>query len=524
MAQRMVSSLRKFQSFSAEKSGQVPQQALQILMTPLLDLVENLQQAALSRDRKKRASQGKAASKSEPSASGREQHHAESAGIATAASSSGESLEIRESSNYKWDVLAQDARVGMKLDDGSVQLESSVDERERKSREYLRRRERQLDLEMGAYKEAALKYAELEGQMFRKKLGINLPVGKSLMLSWFGPLRDAIRADQEAFKNERSVSPYDPDLGSILNEVQADVLAVVTLHKVVEMLLVDEGHHFNRDERPGKYTPRVSEKGYKIVAKISAAAMNLGRTVETEVKQARAAKRIEEEKKRKRKAAQKAKAAGKKKEVLEFAECDEEGAGLEGLGGLGEGAALGGCQLATSQEPVSMEHEPLGSKRGSHNERAAAMAQSEEPWEDATVIWLGGQLLGTLVNTLEVPQSLGAYRSAQSRQMVRKLASLRGSPDGAAAEPLPPGATSTTAAAAAAAAGGRQQPDGGQQGAAAAPAKAFIHDYAFYTGRGHVWGLLSGVKPVRFGSGLGLSTGTGAGASVGVGVGRGALG
>eukprot|EP00897_Mesotaenium_endlicherianum_P008346 jgi/Mesen1/753/ME000110S_11019 len=33
----------------------------------------------------------------------------------------------------------------MKLDNGSVQLESAVDERERKSREYLRRRERQLD-------------------------------------------------------------------------------------------------------------------------------------------------------------------------------------------------------------------------------------------------------------------------------------------------------------------------------------------------------------------------------------------
>ncbi|GLT91693.1 hypothetical protein SLE2022_095690 [Rubroshorea leprosula] len=100
-------------------------------------------------------------------------------------------------------------------------------------------RRRQIKIETEAWEQAAKEYQELLMDMCEQKLAPNLPYVKSLFLGWFEPLRDAISADQGrckeiAYKNKLSHAPY-------FNDLQADMMAVITMHKLMGLLMTGSG-------------------------------------------------------------------------------------------------------------------------------------------------------------------------------------------------------------------------------------------------------------------------------------------
>ncbi|XP_047170921.1 DNA-directed RNA polymerase 1B, mitochondrial isoform X1 [Vigna umbellata] len=96
-------------------------------------------------------------------------------------------------------------------------------------------KKRQIKMETEAWEEAAREYEELLEDMRVQKLAPNLPYMKSLFLGWFEPLRNAILADQELCKESKcrlSHAPY-------FNELPADMMAVVTMHKLMALLMTN---------------------------------------------------------------------------------------------------------------------------------------------------------------------------------------------------------------------------------------------------------------------------------------------
>lgn len=124
-------------------------------------------------------------------------------------------------------------------------------------------RARQLKIESEAWDRAAKEYKETLIELCKNKLAPNLSFMKSMFLSWFEPLRNAIAAEQEAYKICTDGRKSNIRIGSHLYLLSADKLAVITMHKTIARLMTD-----------------FQNGGLRVVA----AAISIGQAVEQEVR------------------------------------------------------------------------------------------------------------------------------------------------------------------------------------------------------------------------------------------------
>ncbi|XP_024391337.1 DNA-directed RNA polymerase 1B, mitochondrial isoform X1 [Physcomitrium patens] len=110
--------------------------------------------------------------------------------------------------------------------------------RKRKAREL---HKRQVKIETEAWQQAATEYRELMTEMCRKSLAPNLPFAQSLLLSWFEPLRDGILEEQRAYGN-REHREHRSMYGPYMCQLPADMLAVITMHRLMGLLMCDQEH------------------------------------------------------------------------------------------------------------------------------------------------------------------------------------------------------------------------------------------------------------------------------------------
>lgn len=103
---------------------------------------------------------------------------------------------------------------------------------------YLLLRRRQIKTETEAWEEAAKEYQELLVDMCEQKLAPNLPYIKSLFLGWFEPLRDVIAKEQDLCKEGKNRTAYAP----WFDQLPADMMAVITMHKLMGLLMTGGGH------------------------------------------------------------------------------------------------------------------------------------------------------------------------------------------------------------------------------------------------------------------------------------------
>lgn len=122
-------------------------------------------------------------------------------------------------------------------------------------------RERQIKIESEAWQRAVTEYKETLKELCKNELAPNLPFMKSMFLGWFEPLRDAIAAEQEAYRNGEYLK-YRNNYGPFMCLLSADKLAVITMHKTIAKLMTDIEHG-----------------GLRVVA----AALNIADAVEQEV-------------------------------------------------------------------------------------------------------------------------------------------------------------------------------------------------------------------------------------------------
>ncbi|OEL29363.1 DNA-directed RNA polymerase 2B, chloroplastic/mitochondrial [Dichanthelium oligosanthes] len=102
---------------------------------------------------------------------------------------------------------------------------------------YASLRRRQIRIETEAWEQAAKEYRELLADMCEQKLAPNLPYIKSLFLGWFEPLRDQITAEQELVADHGSRASHGP----YFNMLPADMMAVITMHKLMGLLMTGGG-------------------------------------------------------------------------------------------------------------------------------------------------------------------------------------------------------------------------------------------------------------------------------------------
>jgi DNA-directed RNA polymerase, mitochondrial len=102
-----------------------------------------------------------------------------------------------------------------------------------KFHKYTALRRRQIRIETEAWEQAAKEYRELLADMCEQKLAPNLPYVKSLFLGWFEPLRDQIIMEQELVAERGSRAPHGP----YFNMLPADMMAVITMHKLMGLLM-----------------------------------------------------------------------------------------------------------------------------------------------------------------------------------------------------------------------------------------------------------------------------------------------
>ncbi|WVZ70612.1 hypothetical protein U9M48_019261 [Paspalum notatum var. saurae] len=102
---------------------------------------------------------------------------------------------------------------------------------------YASLRRRQIRVETEAWEQAAKEYRELLGDMCEQKLAPNLPYIKSLFLGWFEPLRDQIATEQELVAEPGSRASHGP----FFNMLPADMMAVITMHKLMGLLMTGSG-------------------------------------------------------------------------------------------------------------------------------------------------------------------------------------------------------------------------------------------------------------------------------------------
>ncbi|KAJ4851618.1 hypothetical protein Tsubulata_047192 [Turnera subulata] len=103
---------------------------------------------------------------------------------------------------------------------------------------YVHLKKRQIKMETEAWEKAAKEYQELLADMCEQKLAPNLPYVKSLFLGWFEPLRDAIAAEQD-FCQQRGNNRLTH--GEHFHELPADMMAVITMHKMMGLLMTTNG-------------------------------------------------------------------------------------------------------------------------------------------------------------------------------------------------------------------------------------------------------------------------------------------
>uniref|UniRef100_A0A7N0T8Q2 DNA-directed RNA polymerase n=1 Tax=Kalanchoe fedtschenkoi TaxID=63787 RepID=A0A7N0T8Q2_KALFE len=103
------------------------------------------------------------------------------------------------------------------------------------SAKYKALKRRQVKIETEAWERAAKEYQELLKDMCERKLAPNLPYMKSLFLGWFQPFRDAILTDQESelLASNKATASY----AQYFNQLPADMMAVLTMHKLVGLLM-----------------------------------------------------------------------------------------------------------------------------------------------------------------------------------------------------------------------------------------------------------------------------------------------
>ncbi|OQU90275.1 hypothetical protein SORBI_3002G378100 [Sorghum bicolor] len=102
---------------------------------------------------------------------------------------------------------------------------------------YTSLRRRQIRVETEAWEQAAKEYRELLADMCEQKLAPNLPYIKSLFLGWFEPLRDQIVTEQELVADPGSRASHGP----YFNMLPADMMAVITMHKLMGLLMTGSG-------------------------------------------------------------------------------------------------------------------------------------------------------------------------------------------------------------------------------------------------------------------------------------------
>uniref|UniRef100_A0A161ZRR5 DNA-directed RNA polymerase n=1 Tax=Daucus carota subsp. sativus TaxID=79200 RepID=A0A161ZRR5_DAUCS len=102
---------------------------------------------------------------------------------------------------------------------------------------YQKLRKRQVKIETEAWVQAVREYRNLLKEMCDRSLAPNLPYMKSLFLGWFEPLTNKISEVQEVCrlgKNKASYAPY-------FDQLPADMMAVITMHKVMGLLMAGGG-------------------------------------------------------------------------------------------------------------------------------------------------------------------------------------------------------------------------------------------------------------------------------------------
>lgn len=102
---------------------------------------------------------------------------------------------------------------------------------------YAMLRRRQIQIETEAWEQAAEEYRELLADMCQQKLAPNLPYVKSLFLGWFEPLRDQIIAEQELVGERGARASH----ARYFNMLPADMMAVITMHKLMGLLMTGSG-------------------------------------------------------------------------------------------------------------------------------------------------------------------------------------------------------------------------------------------------------------------------------------------
>lgn len=134
--------------------------------------------------------------------------------------------------------------------------EVSADEEFRESREMIEEevvkrpvgrayealKRRQVKLETEVWEKASSEYKQMVDEMCRQKLAPNLPYMKSLFLGWFEPLRDAIREEQKLCLEGKCRNLYAP----YFVQLPAEMMAVITMHKLMGLLMTKEGQGFTR--------------------------------------------------------------------------------------------------------------------------------------------------------------------------------------------------------------------------------------------------------------------------------------
>lgn len=114
-------------------------------------------------------------------------------------------------------------------------------EQQMRRKKYRELYKRQVKIETEAWQQAATEYKDLMTEMCRKSLAPNLPFAQSLLLSWFEPLRDGILEEQKAYAN-REHREHRSMYGPYICQLPADMLAVITMHRLMALLLSDQEH------------------------------------------------------------------------------------------------------------------------------------------------------------------------------------------------------------------------------------------------------------------------------------------
>lgn len=93
-------------------------------------------------------------------------------------------------------------------------------------------------METEALENMVEEYRELEREMREKNLTPNLPHVKALFLGWFGPLKEAIEAEQKSKRTKKHKTAFAPHIDSL----PAAKMAVIVMHKVMGLVSM-EYHH-----------------------------------------------------------------------------------------------------------------------------------------------------------------------------------------------------------------------------------------------------------------------------------------